>query len=83
MIDYIWSKEIDKATKENIENSIKLQIINVYLKDIRPLTVNLKLTNDMIEGNITDSNKNILKEFHLSGNKHAVIITVSGKADNL
>ena len=82
MIEYIWSKEIDKDTTENIEDSIKLQIIDVYLKDVHPLIVNLNLTNDIIEGSIIDEDKNLLKTFRLSGNKNIIITTVLEKDDS-
>ena len=76
MIKYIWSKEIDKEIKENIEDSIKLQIVNIYLKNVRPLTINLKLINDRIEGNVINKDNGILKSFYLSGNNNVVVTTI-------
>ena len=74
MVEYTWDRKIDKLTSKNIEDSIRLQIIDVYFNDVRPLKVVINVLQDGLEGVIYDKNETVLNTFNLSSNGNITTI---------
>lgn len=68
MYNFTWNPHIGTNVEFRIEKEIKLQIIDVYFKSIRPLNVTINLKKENAEVVVYDTNNTKLESFSLFDN---------------